>query len=97
MRNKIKGIPVAFLGIILLLALTIDVPMVLLHRSDVERFNRLDNAQLNTSLQMQRVIQLVEPTPTATPSATPTVTPKPRVLLRPTSTVQPTTVPSQAK
>jgi hypothetical protein len=95
LKSKLKGVPLALLGIIGLIALAVDLPMVLLHKTTQDRLTAVENNQLNNTLQIQRVGKLLV-TPTATPSATVSPTPT-RGFSRPSVTVKPTISSPQVK
>lgn len=70
MKSKIKGIPLALLGILGSFALIVVVPMVLLHSENQTDFARVENNQAENTRLLR--LLLVTPSVTATPSASPT-------------------------
>lgn len=75
MDGKIFGIPLLLVLCVLFLAVLVDLPMVLLHMTAMQRIDALNAGQASTYFQLQKLDVNATLTPTATPSATITVTP----------------------
>lgn len=86
MDGKIGPIPLILILLVLFIALSICIPMVLLHATTQDKLKVLHDGQVYSNSKLQKISDLLL-TPTATPTAAVEVTPTKRpVQVRPTVT-----------